>query len=254
MPYGNPYDPNGVKGQLITIDFEPFTQEVWVHVQVTDARNTVAKLCKAFQISPRRREVADYNNIHSVNTPLRRPTIQLPRPRSGPKTKVDVMADGPPSIKGGYAKYEFVDRPFRVGLTQHKGYDPITMEVPIWFENFRAGEGLAIEEDIRTLERMAGRGLGSVAWENAVRQERAPGPGRGIPGIVKLSTTRGEKVVPLIPANYQDHPINANPPKWVEADPIEWSDSVPDGVFRNPEGNRVRQKGVLTFFQWVTSG
>lgn len=228
-------------GQTITFLLEDVTRVVWDDVAVTPSRNTVKKIAKAHKLSDRVREIADYNDIRSIVAPMKRKSIKVPRKRITRGNRLEVVAgDTPPTITGGYAKYDAVDRPDRVGLTRFLGYDPLTMDVPIRFENVIDGEGVPIERDIKLLERMAGRGV----FEGAAV---------GRPGRVRVLTLddRGQPM-PLIPSNYQPHPDNPNPPTWVITD-IEWDDSVPGGVLRNREGNRVRQLAVVTLMQHVSA-
>jgi len=235
-----PLDP--VTGaQLITFELEDLVSEQWVPAKITAKRNTVSKITSFHDIRDRAREVADRNKIHSVYAKLKRDSILVPLPRTTKGARVDVWAgDSPPQPVGGYAKYDVVDRPGRTGLTQFQGYDPITFNVPIRFENVVGGRGVDIEADIRDFERMGGRGL----KENGI----------GRPGRVRISTTDNYgNSVPLISRNYQAHPQNPNPPLWVVTD-IDWDDSVPDGVLRNSSGNRIRQLATVTVQQLVSSG
>lgn len=79
-------------------------------------------------------------------------------------TQFQVLAgDGPPTITGGYAKWVNVPRPQQTGLTIFQGYDPLTVEVPILFDNVipsgLEGYTNTVEPAIVTLEWMAGRPL-----------------------------------------------------------------------------------------------
>ena len=227
-------------GQRITFELEDVTREVWRAAQVTKNRNTVSKITAFHQIRPRAREVADRNKIHSVYSKLHRASIQVPLPTKTLGATLRVFAgETPPRIVEGYAKYDIVDRPSRAGLTHFTGYDPIVMEVPIRFEwtTLSTGgepEGEDIEDDCAKLEKMGGRGIGSVS---AV----------GRPGRVRVTTTDGGRVVPLIPANYQPGPQNPNPPTWVVSG-IDWDDAP----WRNRAGNRIRQLAVVTLTQYVS--
>jgi hypothetical protein len=230
-------------------ELEDVTREQWVDAQVTSTRRTVRAIAKFHKLQDREREIADRNSIRSLKFKMKiGRKIKIPKPKTTPGTNLRVQAgDEPPRIVGGYAEWDIVDRPQRVGLSQFRGYDPITVEIPIRFDNFQAGgmaggptgygaEGLGIEADIRRLERMAGRGLESVN-------------GVGPPGRVKVATTdESGKVVPLLSANYQAHPLNPSPPSWVIAG-IEWE----SGALRNRAGNRVRQLATVTLQQHVST-
>lgn len=226
--------------QRITFELEDVSRETWVDAQVTPSRNTVAKITAFHDIRSRAREVAERNKVHSVYSKLKRNTIQVPKQRKVVGGVLRVFAgDGPPVITGGYAKYDVLDRPGRTGLTHFLGYDPITMDIPIRFEwtttnNRGEPEGEQIEDDIATLERMGGRGIGSMG-------------GVGRPGRVRVKTTDGAVTVPLIPNNYQPSSQNPNPPVWIVSD-IAWDENP----WRNKAGNRIRQLAVVTLTQYVS--
>lgn len=145
--------------------------------------------------------------------------------------------DGAPVITGGYAKFTTVDRPLRTGIPVFQGYDPIVMTFPIVFEAFISGEGAQIEDDIATLERLAGRGIGK-------------GAGSLPPPVVNVQVTDpSSQTVPLIPKNYQFDPAeNVNPPQWFITG-LDWDDHP----IRNDAGNRIRQLCTLTLTQQVTA-
>lgn len=145
--------------------------------------------------------------------------------------------DGAPVITAGYAKFTTVDRPQRTGLTIFQGYDPIVMTFPVVFENFLAGQGEQIEDDIAMLERLAGRGV-------------FHGAGSSTPPIVNVQTTDPSgNTVPLIPKNYQFDPDeNRNPPDWFITG-LDWDDHP----IRNDAGNRVRQACGITVTQQVVA-
>jgi hypothetical protein len=141
--------------------------------------------------------------------------------------------DGAPVVTGGYAKFMTVDRPQRTGLNVFSGYDPITITFPIVFEAFLSGQGEQIEDDIATLERLAGRGV-------------FKGAGASTPPAVNVQVTdAGGDTVPLLPKNYQYDPDeNTNPPDWFIAG-LDWDDHP----IRNDAGNRIRQACTVTLTQ-----
>jgi hypothetical protein len=71
--------------------------------------------------------------------------------------------------------------------------------------------------------------------------------GQGPPPVIRLSTTDNNgNVVPLIPLNYQWNISNASAPLWRIED-IAWD----TGGWRNKLGNRIRQKAVVTMWQYT---
>lgn len=240
--------PGSRLGQLITFAVEVdedqrYASYVWVNLKVGD---TVQKVASRRGHPEDARAIADLNDIRSTQSKL----LHKPRRRNdrtrirvpGTLRRADVFhvlaGDTPPRIVGGYQKLEVIDRPGRTGITHFTGYDPVTMEVPIRFENVIAGEGVEIENDIELLERMAGRG----AFKGA-----ATGPAP----VIRLSTTSDTgRLVPLIPRNYQWSNQNPSAPLWRIAD-IDWADDVPEGVLRNKSGNRIRQRAVVTVQQYT---
>lgn len=156
-------------------------------------------------------------------------------------TNFDVLAgDTPPTITGGYAKWQTIDRPLRRGVTVFQGYDPPTMSVAIRFMRFDANgswltdtpNGLLIEEGVEILEFMAG-------W-----------PGReGPPMLVWLSTYDGRgNAIPLIPFNWQPASspnvpaqLQGTDQPWVITG-LEWDQNP----LRNHDGYRTKQDATVT--------
>jgi len=161
-------------------------------------------------------------------------SIRLPGQMKG-GTYLNVTAgDNPPKITAGYAKYDTVDVPGRVGLSRFDGYDPIQMDIPIQFENYAAQVGATIEDNIVILERMAGRG-------------KYPGSHVGPPAVIRVSVTDNHgNVVPLIPPNYQWSQKNQTAPLW-RISAITWD----DGALRNDAGFRIRQTATVTVTQYT---
>lgn len=245
--------PTSRLGQMITFAIEldedrRYAAYIWVNVKRGD---TVQKIASRRGHPEDARKIADLNRIRSVKAVL----LHKPK-RRGDHTRIRVpgtlrqsdvfhvlAGDTPPRVTGGYQKLDVVERPGRTGITRFVGYDPITYEVPIRFENFADGgisgaEGAGVEDDIQLLEHMAGRGIGA-------------GSAIGPAPIVRISTTSSSgKIVPLIPQNYQWSRQNPTAPLWRIAN-IDWDDNVPDGVLRNKAGNRIRQKATVTLQQYV---
>lgn len=159
----------------------------------------------------------------------------------------DVLSgDQPPTIVGGYAQWAQVARPLRTGLIVYTGREPMSMQVSVRFilldqsGSWRTGvdAGTALEEQITTLEWMAGFGA-----------QVGPSP------LVYLSTySAAGKTVPLIPFGYQ--PDTPDVPKFfLGGDSAPWVvtgltwDPAP---VRNENGFRVRQDATVTL-TWYES-
>lgn len=158
--------------------------------------------------------------------------------RTGPLQLSVLAGDEPPRPTTGYAKFSTVDRPGRVGVTSFDGYDPFTLDVPIRFEAWtdqggpQGNEGRDIEDKIKLLERMAGRG------------DAYGGAATGPPPVIRISATdNAGNVVPLISDLFQWTP-ESDAPLWRVAG-IEWD----DGALRNPQGRRLRQTATVTLQQ-----
>lgn len=133
----------------------------------------------------------------------------------GPRLRVRVLpGDGHPQVSDGYGGFETVTRPFRIGLTRWTGFNPIAVDIPILFDAFRAGD--SVEDDIKRLERMAGRdtGLAREPFELRIRS-----PGRLVP--------------------HQDACT------WVITS-IDWGDAV-----TRTDGKRMRQAATVSVLQLV---
>lgn len=148
------------------------------------------------------------------------------------KTFVVLAGDGPPTVTGGWAKWATIDRPQRVGLTVLQGYDPMSMTVPILFDSVTTG-GDSLEDDIATLEWMAGRGR---------LYDGSPfSPAFGENPLVTITTTDpAGNSTPLVPESYQGDAIN-----WLVTD-IAHGDA-----YRDRHGQRVRQATTVTLTQFV---
>lgn len=156
-----------------------------------------------------------------------------------------------PTVEGGYGKWQVIDRPLRTGLTTFKGYDPVSLTLPILFiaQNTHGSwntddtAGLKLETDIEALEWMGGRGVKSAS---------GVGP---TPLVYPSAVDEGGRSVGLIPFNYQPTSPsvpaglqNPSPPAYVVSD-IAW-DKNP---VRNAHGYRVRQAVVVTVTEHVQS-
>jgi hypothetical protein len=142
--------------------------------------------------------------------------------------------DQPPVVRDGYAKYDTVDRPNRIGINRFLGYNPIVVDIPIQFESYSDQVGHAIERDIQKLERFAGRG-------------DYPGAANGPPAVLRITTTdAGGSHVPLFPLPYQNSNQNKNAPLF-RISAIAWDQAA----LRNDLGYRVRQGATVTVTQYT---
>jgi hypothetical protein len=107
--------------------------------------------------------------------------------------------DQGPLVTGGFPIINVVQRPQRISLTIPAGYDPVTLDIPVQFEAWSAGDNSQaqlIEEDISILEWMYGRGAFG-------------GPGGGPHGVgppptVQIATLNSAgQTIPLLSSNYQ---------------------------------------------------
>lgn len=153
----------------------------------------------------------------------------------GPLDSFSVLCgDNRPIVKNGYAKYDTVNRPGRVGLNRFLGYDPIEIDCEVRFEAWLAQDGTGIESAIKKLERMAGRG----DYEGA-----ADGP----PAVVSVTAAdAGGNVVPLVGPNYQWSKSNPTAPLY-RIGGIEWK----EGALSDNMGRRIRADAVITLRQYT---
>lgn len=221
-------------GQLITFAVEidgdqRYQSYIWINLKKGD---TVQKVASRRGHPEQAREIADLNGIRSVRSVLSRKRLRVPGTLRQADAFHVLAGDDPPRVVDGYAKMEVIDRPSRVGLNQFTGYNPLSIEVPVQFESFINGQGYQVEQSIKLLERMAGRGDFAGA---------AIGP----PPVIRVSVTdNGGNIVPLISNNYQWSRQNPSAPLWRVGD-IEWE----SGALRNAAGNRIRQGAMVTIVQ-----
>jgi len=140
------------------------------------------------------------------------------------------------TVTGGWAKWGLIERPQRVSMTVLQGYDPVTMDVPIRFDNVVPSAGSDIEGDIQKLHWMAGRGkLFSAAGHVGAA-------GQGDSPIVNVySASSDGKQTPMIPPDAQD---------------IDWVITGLDfdrNPLRDHGGKRVRQDVTVTLTQHISS-
>jgi hypothetical protein len=205
---------------------------IWIEGK---AGQNIAQIAAAYGHPELAATIASDNHIRSVHFKLKnRIRLRVPDSFTPGESFTVVAGDQPPTVTDGYALLTVVARDNRVGLAQFGGYNPIAMDVPVQFIAWpRFKDGADIENDCALLERMAGRGDYS-------------GAAKGPPAILRLSTTQGGKIVPLIPSNYQWSPANVDAPLWrIEA--ISW-DTAP---VRDRTGQRTRQLATVTVWQYT---
>ena len=220
-------------GQLITFQIAHFSGGsgyYWMHAR---KGHTCAIIAAQFGHPGAAQHLADLNNVGVYYRFKESRRIKVPNSFRGGEV-MNVLADDmlPPTITDGYAILQVVARPGMVGVAQAQGYNPMAMDVPIRFESENKPDSQANENRIALLEKMAGRGTSK---------------GRGAPPVLRLSTTDNHgKVVPLIPLNYQWHTNRSQAPLWRIA-AISWD----TGAWRNFHGKRIRQKAVVTVWEYT---
>lgn len=232
-------------GQRISFGIEDggdqrFTGFRYIHV--TKADRTIADIAAKYAHREQAQYIANLNGIRWVESKLKiGRLIKVPDGLRKSDALHVYAGDTAPTVMGGYAKIDVVARTERTGLSIFQGYDPITLSIPIRFEaddvNVNGDrKGQQVEDDIKKLERMAGRGEFGGA---------AVGP----PPLVRISTTgSNSRPIPLIPSNYawdQDD-VGNSPIYWIGN--IDWDDDP----WRNESGNRVRQLATVTAIQYVS--
>jgi hypothetical protein len=153
-----------------------------------------------------------------------------------------LAGEGAPTVTDGFAKWNVIPRPQRVGMTVLGGYDPMVMDVPIMFDavvHQPPTDVQDVEDDIQKLEWMGGRG---ILYNEP---DSVGAPGQGDSPLVWVYTTDGHgNQAPLVPLQYQNAGID-----WIvtniayDANPL-----------RGPSGHRIRQKATVTLTQHVDSG
>lgn len=238
--------PVGEYGQKITFHsvHDPdrkYTHYVYVRTQ---ARDTIAKILARRGRPDMAQEVLQLNrdvrlpNGHFLRDSRQRLPLHTIIRLPGTLTQGDTFDvypdDNRPVITGGYAKYDTVDRPGRVGINRFLGYDPLSMDITVQFEDYHRNDGHVVERDIAVLERMAGRGD---------YQGAALGP----PAVVEITVTgkRGG-AVPLIPHSYQWSPSAQSAPLY-RISAIQWA----AGALSDDEGRRIRAGATITVTQYT---
>ena len=238
--------PVDVYGQQITFAPEQdpdqhYTRYVFVRAHKGDTIRKIAaraghpELVHEILLLNRKVKLKNGHHLRSATQVLKTNTlIRLPGTlKKGAAFSVLCGAERP-IVKDGYAMYDIVERPGRVGINRFKGYNPISMDIAVQFEGFAHDDGPAIERKIAALERMAGRGDFRGA---------ADGP----PAVVRISVTDNNgNVVPLIPPNYQWSPKNPTAPLY-RISGIAWD----AGAQSDARGYRTRQTATVTVTQYT---
>lgn len=230
--------------QLIT--FTAHTSGIsdnWTQIKARK-NETIQKIATRRGLPELARLIADRNDIASTRTKLRQGrAVWVPAAASAPTFSVMPAPGLAPTVTDGYARLSTLNRPGRVGLSTFDGYNPIQMSIPVLFDDVatgpapryeRANQGAPIENDIKVLERMAGRG-------------QFTGAGQMAPTVIRVTTydASGDPV-PLVPSAMQWSNKNQSGPLWQVAG-IAWDPSP----LRNHAGNRIRQGAVITVQQYV---
>lgn len=139
------------------------------------------------------------------------------------------LTAGRPTIIGGGAKWNTIDRPQRAGLTVFGGYDPLQMSVPLLFDGFRTDA--SVEDDVALLWRMYGRGPGAPNTQK-----------NKIPKVIEV-------IGDLLPSIVRFSEDNQGPPNWVVTGVDE------DGASAVHAGSQVlvRLSVTVTLTEFVTT-
>jgi hypothetical protein len=245
--------PAGPKGQQISL---AAVMDANATAQITKTKatknSTPATIAAGYSRPDLAATIAKLNNLRSSYAKfLPGQVVKLPGLSI---LNLDVLCDDiAPTITDGYAIFETVTRPGRTGVNKFDGYNPLEMVLTLDFEAFGdsaltdPGPGAQIEANIRTLERMAGRGQFSAS-------------GAQVPPVVRASCLDNKGgVVWLIPSSYQWSNSNKAAPQWRITD-IAWDNSDPDSgggsgsappPLRDTFGQRIRQQVVVTLTQYT---
>lgn len=245
-----PLDPHGF-GQQITFASQrdpdqKYTQYVYVYAK---ANQTIAEIAAIRGRPDMVQEILKLNRgvklsnghyLRSAATKLRaNQKIRLP----GTLTQLDAFSvlcgENRPIVKDGYARYDTVDRPGRVGLNRFLGYNPIEIDVDVQFEAYSAFDGTEVERAIEKLERMAGRGSYGGAAD-------------GAPSVVGVTVTDNSgHIVPLIGLNYQWSPSNPSAPLYRIGSSSGGGIAWKGGDLSDDAGRRVRALATITIRQYT---
>ena len=139
-------------------------------------------------------------------------------------------------ITGGFSKMNIIDRAQRLGYTMPAGYDPVSVDIAVQFEAMTLyDDGYSpemVEDDIQSLEWMAGRGL---LYERSKVGQAAVGD----PPLVQVRSVDEQlRDTGLIPRNIRGL-------VWVVAN------LTPGTEVRGRDGNRRRALTTISLTQWV---
>jgi hypothetical protein len=230
-------------GQTITFSTEVdpdnplanYANFVWF--RVTRSQRTIKSIAAHHGHLELARAIGDLNGIRDLRKKLRiGERIRLPGNLAAPLLLEAYPQDmRRPILKDGYAMFDQVARYGEKSITHFQGYNALQMDVYVLFEGWGIdGAGLVIENRIKALERMAGRGPGFV------------GAASGPPAIVRVSVTATTDshnviVVPLIPYSYQWNASSTGRGLVWRINGIDWD----DGALSTDAGNRVRATATV---------
>jgi hypothetical protein len=142
-----------------------------------------------------------------------------------------------PTISGGYAKWQALDRLLQRGLTIFQGYDPVQMTIDVIFATFLAyGEWNITDVAAQALE----ADIDSLDWMAGGRFHTGPSP------VVYVwcyqSGQIGGAQTGLIPLKYQ------YPTPWIVTG-LEWGTA-----YSNPNGYRIWQNATITLEGYLNLG
>lgn len=153
-----------------------------------------------------------------------KPTFTL-RNEDGSLSLELAYGDGSPTVTDGYGGWITIDRYRRRPITEWQGPGPLRIQIPVAFENWAAGEGVQLEQDIRALEQMAG----------------LDGPVKGHHGLLREPPRLIVDSGGFIPHDFHD----ASQLRWV-IEELQWA----EGSLRNKAGNRLRQPATITILNY----
>lgn len=240
-----PLDPNGY-GQQITFASQRdpdqhYSQYVYINAhagetiaQIAASRGRPDMVAEILALN-RGVKLSNHHYLRSAQSKLHEgQKIRLPGTLAQLDSFSVLCGDNRPIVKDGYAKYDTVDRPGRVGLNRFLGYSPIELDIEVQFEAYASNDGSGVEAAIAKLERMAGRG-------------NYGGAADGAPAVVGVTVTDSTgKVVPLIGPNYQWSPSNPSAPLY-RISSIAWK----GGDLSDDQGRRTRALAVITVKQYT---
>lgn len=144
-----------------------------------------------------------------------------------------LAGEGAPTPTEGWVKLQKVQRFQRTSVTVPEGYDPYVLTVPLLFDAVARTIRRNVEQDIQTLEWMAGRS--------------PRGEPKGPPPLVMVySTDSAGNLTNLVPKQFQTVPGASQ--QWYVG-PI----ALDPNPLRNRPGDRIRQAATVTLTEAVNT-